>query len=334
MHSLLVNQHPDPAKAAANVTECVEMLTQIRAERKARVRDCVRTQWPMGAALSQRMSHLFLDPRMTLLFALRRGNPHLLPLPQPTETTAENHWEKNPPPLVVMKFSVESRMLVQAGRRPSPQRDDFFIDSPECMMGKECKGHTLQINGFDSTPAGTMGVTLMAAMTPDELDAHELTGKIPQRLNGAGIIPHARPTMCVLCARYHITELLLNSECHGFPIERKLVAQWFCNPVDQIDGYAASACLLPTSPLHPNGLVAPIVRLQHSHYRAVRDKAGTWWIRQDPLQWHPPSVGRDFPYGTNFSPLSTPPRALLPQRREPLLGDPAFFQQLFPSAAV
>jgi hypothetical protein len=103
--------------------------------------------------------------------------------------------------------------------------------------------------------------------------------------------------------------------------------------VTQPDGYAAAACLLPTGSLFPNGLVAPLAKFDHSHYRALQDADGVWWIRQESLEWHPPSVTRDFPYGSYWTPHATPPPPSNTQRDD-LRRGPQFLSQLFRPAAV
>jgi hypothetical protein len=277
---------------------------------------------------------LFVDPHFSLLCKLRTGNPAFVRAGAPPPAPLEHAL----PPMLVFGFEVESRMLVQAGPRRSPFDHHLTIDSPPCMHGDECVGVTQQIAGL----AQGHGIVLMARMTPEELEHHERTGDVPMRFRSLTDPPPAtyRPTACVLCDRFHFTELLLGlALTTRRPIGPELLKQWYCNTVDCPDGYSAPYCFTPGA--DTPGLIGPIAMFAHDALFAEQGRDGRWRINQDRMKAVPaPDETKgprlptaDFPYGSFINSVSTPP---LPQERdaENVRQSLCYLEQLFQRAAA
>ncbi len=166
-------------------------------------------------------------------------------------------------------YLYESRLLVQAGERPSPIHPTTMIKSPACVAGDECVGISMQLHGLSESNPGR---TLMSWMSEDELDRHERTGEVP-----TDVYP------CLLCCRY-ITQTAL----HEFvtakeAVDPVLIFQSFYNFVDVPGEYKRTCCHIP-DPSQYNGLMLPIAAFRHDLLFAYFDSRGLMHVDQSAMR--------------------------------------------------
>lgn len=161
----------------------------------------------------------------------------------------------------------ESRLMVQAGERPSPADPSLIIDSPPCINEKDCI--CLHWDFGPGTSEDTRFV-MMSYLTPSEYESHIKRAEQPAL---------RRP--CILCMRYIVAECYFNTRCDNitFTHPRDAIVQMTYCRVDEIGGYKKECCLHPESKPY-NGLIAPTPGFYANLLLTKKDRHGRFYVDQ------------------------------------------------------
>lgn len=274
------------------------------------------------------------DPRFLVLDRLWQENPTLS-----CQISTKEIKDRTPmqPICLLFKASVESRMLVEYGQRPSPRDPSLSIESPPCMRLGLCVGMTMQLRGF---PVGG-GCIFMARMTPEELEQHEANGSVPKRLRmnhkeqaaffeSAGrVAPFSYSgSMCVLCSRYEYSRLFITNLASRHEQDPETIRQWCRVPIDTKDGYSSMVCWTPTSHSLSLGVSHAMPIFRHDLLEAFKGNDGKWHVDQSRMLYVPIDKRRDYQHGIRSMPGAAPhlpepgsrraadPRASVPYRAQ------------------
>jgi len=167
------------------------------------------------------------------------------------------------------------QLLVEAKARPSPVTPGLIIDPSPCIYGQTCVGYTAKLDGFQNPndPYATekqrdmgLGMTLMAAMTPTELNHFYQTGQKPDS-NNSGF-----HSFCIMC-HSAMVDVAVESRTSGEAgFDHKVCLQTFgvMTGQNRDEHYSQTSIIMPDDEKY-NGLVYPIVRFIREKLTVYRD---------------------------------------------------------------
>jgi hypothetical protein len=221
------------------------------------------------------------------------------------------HVRKRELSLPLMRASLESLLLSEAGRFRIDHLCPDLYDFPACVNGEECVGMKVDFDGAEESMrvanSRTKGVIFTSLMYPDEWESF-----VHQKTPPLCIRP------CIACCRYILTVAVLtfrsvNSSEKAAAAAASVSAsasasasdsipnvitnaepglfQLYRNLVDAPDGYSKEFTLLPKNT--DRILVSPIVMLSRGSLRMRYDShTGRRYLDQNRIIWQPPAVTR------------------------------------------